>query len=136
MEISKRRKPPFTWRAFPGACAVLCLVAATLALTPNAYANDNVLVVGAVHRDAAVTTHRLTPMARYVAAQLKDTGIDDVLIVVVPDRAALIELLRFERVDWIGETAFNALAIENSGLADMVAHTWRSGSPKIGRAHV
>ncbi len=116
-------------RAIIGSCAFLWLIAALFAAAPGAHADDNVLVMGAVHADALTMTHRLTPMADYVAAQLKPSGIDDVLIVVVPDRAALIELLRFQRVDWIGETAFNSLAIENSGLADMVARTWRGGSP-------
>ncbi|MFK8016583.1 MAG: phosphate/phosphite/phosphonate ABC transporter substrate-binding protein [Gammaproteobacteria bacterium] len=108
---------------------LLCLAFLTLLPGPVAHGDDSVLVIGAVHADSATARQRLAPMASYVAAQLADVGIEQVLIVVAPDTASLIDLLRYERVDWVAETAFNALTIEETGLAEMVARTWRRGTP-------
>lgn len=86
-------------------------------------------MLGVVHSDAASVRQSLAPMADYVAGRLAEHGVDDVLIVVAGDRHSLTDLMRVGRVDWAPETAFNAIAIERSGYAQIVARTWRNGSP-------
>lgn len=85
-------------------------------------------MLGVIHDSDREARQRLQPMVDYVKGELSESGIEDVLIVVAADRHAMTELLRVGRVDWVSETVFNAIALEQSGFADIAARTWRNGT--------
>ena len=105
------------------------LVLLALAAPTTPAAEERVLFMGAIHDDPLSTRARLTPMANYVKSRLEDLGVAHVYIVTAGDRDEMLNLLRYGRVDWLSETAYNAIVIEDADRAEIVARTWRSGSP-------
>lgn len=110
--------------------AALCLGLLAALVGVNADAEgDRVLVLGVIHDNVEAVKTRLEPMADYAQHKLADLGIEDVLIVVAQDVRHMADLLAYDRVDWITETPFNAIVLEGTERVQIVARTWRTGSP-------
>ena len=66
--------------------------------------------------------------ADYVAAAMAPNGIESVEIVIVPDRAQMLNLMRDGRIDWISETPFGAVHLVERAGAQFLGRRWKDGT--------
>ncbi|MDH3590001.1 MAG: phosphate/phosphite/phosphonate ABC transporter substrate-binding protein, partial [Gammaproteobacteria bacterium] len=112
---------------------ILCCAVSlgALWLTGVAYAEERVLVLGAIHQDFEGRYAELRPMADYIAESLADTGISRVDVMVVEDRRRLARMLRDGRIDWTSENAANAVYLQETAGAQILARKWKQGAPQF-----
>lgn len=96
----------------------------------NAPARAHVLVVGRITGNIRKQLPRSEKFARYLASKMQDLGIAEGRAVVVPDRAAMAELLRHGKVDLYSETVFSSLWLEKSRLSEPFMQEWKNGVAK------
>ncbi len=102
---------------------VLCLTA-----TLSAAAAPRVLVMGAISDDPNSDISRLSHMAAYMQANLASIGIESVEILIVPDRNQMVNLLRDGRIDWVSETAFGAVYLQQRAGAQLLTRKRKDGA--------
>jgi phosphonate transport system substrate-binding protein len=91
-------------------------------------ADQRVLVMGAIHDDPKSHYGALQPMARYMETALRAVGIEHVEILIVPNRGQMVNLLRDQRIDWVSETPFGAVQLEERAGAEMLLRKWKDGA--------
>ena len=87
------------------------------------------LVIGRISSNARKHWPRLEAMAEYLSVELADKGVSGVDVVMVDTPEEMRELFRTGQVDFISETAFQALELSEDGLAEMLMREWKSGVP-------
>ncbi|MEM7612613.1 MAG: phosphate/phosphite/phosphonate ABC transporter substrate-binding protein [Pseudomonadota bacterium] len=102
---------------------MLCMAAAM-----SAASMPRVLVMGVISDNPSDDIARLKPMAAYVQTALASTGIENVEVLVVPDRNQMINLLRDGRIDWVSETAFGAIYLQERANARLLTRKWKDGA--------
>ena len=73
---------------------------------------------------------RMRALADHLAAELASDGVTGVDVVLVDSLEEMRELMASGRVDIISETAFMALSLVESGVAEMVLREWKQGVPE------
>ncbi len=89
-------------------------------------ARNQILVIGRVSDNPKRDVPALKAMVDYAAAQLRDQGIVAGEVLVAPDNRFMVSYLRAGRVDWITETAGNALYLEQKASAERLVRTVRN----------
>ncbi|MEM7763623.1 MAG: phosphate/phosphite/phosphonate ABC transporter substrate-binding protein [Pseudomonadota bacterium] len=108
--------------------AALTLLLITFAAASPAWAEQRVLVMGAVHDDPNSKYAQMRPIADHVQAALADRGIDSVEVLIVPDQSQMISLLRDGRIDWVSETPYTAAYLQRRANAEFLARRWKDGN--------
>jgi len=85
------------------------------------------LIVGAVDGNPKKALPRLEAMAGYLAAHLKDQGIEASEVVVAADNSEMIRLLQAGEVDLLSDTAFSAVHFSAEGGAEIMMREWKKG---------
>lgn len=111
--------------------AALCLASAPApaAERDGAGIGTHVLTIGRVTTHPERHADGLGRMVDYAAARMRDLGIVAGRVVTVANPAAMAEYLRSGKVDWVTETPFLALSLEENGHAEIVARRWKNGVP-------
>ncbi len=92
-------------------------------------ADAGTLVLGAIHEDPKVLYGDLRPMADYVGGRMSDVGIDRVEVVIVADHRQMVALMRDGRIDWVSETPYSALYLQQAAGAELLVRKWKDGVP-------
>ncbi len=87
------------------------------------------LIMAAVSDNPAKLQGTMQPMAEYMARKLAPLGVEDIEVVVVESRKQMIRLLRDGRVDWVSETAYSAMLLEDEAGAEILLRKWKHGVP-------
>lgn len=85
------------------------------------------IVVSSVHKDAKKHFPRAEALAKYLAAQLRDLGIERGAAVVAMDLPEMIGLLDAGCVDLVSETVFAAIHLSRQSDADFLLLEWKKG---------
>ena len=114
----------------PTPCLLTCLfgLLAGLALAAPARAGDpHVLVLGRISDDPKAHYEQLKPLLDYVVPRMADVGITEGRILMARDLQQMTSYLRRGRVDWVTETAANAMRLEDRAGARPLLLTERNG---------
>lgn len=87
-----------------------------------------VLVLGRISDDPKAHYDQLKPLLDYVVPRMHDVGIRRGEILMAPDAQRMASYLRRGRVDWITETAGNAMLMQRRGGAHPLLLTERGGA--------
>ena len=87
------------------------------------------LTIGRISSNARKHWPRLEAMAEYLSVELAGQGVAGVDVVMVETEEEMAELFRTGQVDFISETAFQALELTETGHAEMLMREWKSGVP-------
>ncbi|NNG03642.1 MAG: phosphate/phosphite/phosphonate ABC transporter substrate-binding protein [Inquilinus sp.] len=87
------------------------------------------LVIGRISSNARKHWPRLEAMAEYLSVELAGRGVAGIDVVMVETEEEMRELFRTGQVDFISETAFQALELTEDGVAEMLMREWKSGVP-------
>lgn len=102
-----------------------------LALAPAARAADpHVLVLGRISDDPRAHYEQLKPLLDYVVPRMADVGITEGRILMARDLQQMTSYLRRDRVDWVTETAANAVRLADRAGAQPLLLTERNGVSK------
>lgn len=107
---------------------VLLSLVLSLAISGTASAAQRVLVLGAISDDPNSKHETLRPIADYVENALKPFGIENVEVLIVPNRSQMVNLMRDGRIDWVSETPFAAVYLSERAGADFLARKWKDGT--------
>lgn len=106
----------------------LLLALTLLALAQAGTAAQRTLVLGAVHHDPDARYAAMRPLADYVQQALAPYGIESVEILIVPNHAQTVNLMRDGRIDWVSETAFGAVYLQRRTGGEYLARKWKDGA--------
>lgn len=121
------RRCPRLWRL------VLPMVVATLlplAAPPPAVADSQRIVIGRISEKPGSHFVRMRALADHLAEEMAADGVTGVDVVLVDTLEEMRELLAAGRVDMLSETAFMALRLADSGLAEILLREWKQGVPE------
>ncbi len=116
------------------------LAAALLLLNSNAFSREatelpkepatattkRTLVLGRVSDNPKKHYPHLKPMADYMVAHMKDLGIVEAKILIARDDRQMIGYLKQGKVDWVTETPFSAVILEQEAGAEILLRRWKS----------
>ncbi len=88
------------------------------------------VVIGRISEKPREHFDRMRALADHLAIELEADGVTGVDVVLVDSLAEMQQLLETGRVDMLSETAFMALALADSGAADLVLREWKQGVPE------
>jgi phosphonate transport system substrate-binding protein len=101
---------------------------AGFAFAPPVRAGDpHVLVLGRISDDPKAHYEQLKPLLDYVVPRMADVGITEGRILMARDLQQMTSYLRRGRVDWVTETAANAMRLEDRAGARPLLLTERDG---------
>lgn len=106
---------------------LLCLP--MLAWPGQETALPELVVMSAVSDDPQSLIATMRPLANYMATKLAPLGVENVDILIAENHAQMIRFIRDGRVDWITETAYSAVLLEQSAGAEMLLRKWKQGFP-------
>jgi phosphonate transport system substrate-binding protein len=113
------------------ACLLSCLLGllAAFGVCPAARAQDpHVLVLGRISDDPKAHYEQLKPLLDYVVPRMADLGITEGRILMARDLQQMGSYLRRGRVDWVTETAANAMRLQDRDGARLLLLTERDGA--------
>lgn len=106
--------------------AVLAILIAFSA--PAAFAADSLrIVIGRISEKPRNHFERVRALADYLEGEMAADGVTGVDVVLVGSLGEMRQLMAAGRVDMISETAFMALALEESGVAELALREWKHG---------
>lgn len=116
-------------RAAPRRLAAAVLVACLVVVAwPQPIAAESLrIVIGRISEKPRTHFERLRSLADYLAEQMAPDGVTDVDVMLVDSLDEMRELMASGRVDVVSETAFQALALEESGVAELMLREWKQG---------
>lgn len=97
------------------------------AVAASAADGDSVLVLGRISDDPKAHYQQLKPLLDYVVPRLRDVGITEGRILMARDAQQMNSYLRRGLVDWVTETAGNAMRLEQRAGAHPLLLTERGG---------
>jgi phosphonate transport system substrate-binding protein len=100
------------------------------ALARDADGMPHLLILAAVSDNPRKLQGAMQPMADYMAGRLAPLGVEGIEVVVVDSRAQMVRLLRDGRVDWVSETAYSAILLEQKAGAQVLLRKWKQGVPE------
>lgn len=86
-------------------------------------------VIGCVSDNPKKNYKRFKPMADYLAARLKDLGIEEGRILLAADADQMVRYMHEGKVDLVSESAFIASYLRDNAGAEPLLKTWRKGVP-------
>ncbi|GAB2504945.1 phosphate/phosphite/phosphonate ABC transporter substrate-binding protein [Pseudoxanthomonas sangjuensis] len=96
--------------------------------TPPASGDDQrILVLGRISDDPKAHYEQLKPLLDYVVPRMRDVGITGGRILMARDPQQMTSYLRRSRVDWVTETAGNAMLLQQRAGAEPLLLTERNG---------
>ena len=91
---------------------------AAITATPAASESGRVIVLGDIDPDEPVKKiERFTPLAQYLAGEMKDLGMVAGKVVIARDAAHMARLLREDKVDFYFDSAFPSLQVQSAAGA-------------------
>lgn len=109
---------------------LLVLVLTGTLLTPvNGAAKEvpSVLVLGAISDDPNKQYAAMRPIADYIQQALQPMGVETIEVLIVPNRGQMVRLMRDGRIDWVSETPFGAVHLQQRANAAFLARKWKDG---------
>ncbi|MBF0587910.1 MAG: phosphate/phosphite/phosphonate ABC transporter substrate-binding protein [Magnetococcales bacterium] len=70
---------------------------------------------------------KMAPLAAYVAHRMADLGITGSQVVMAKDLQQMVAYLRDGKVDWVTDTVFPALVMQQQAGAEILARRWKKG---------
>ena len=113
------------------ACLLTCLfglLAAFGASPPARAADPHVLVLGRISDDPKAHYEQLKPLLDYIVPRMADVGITEGRVLMARDLQQMGSYLRRGRVDWVTETAANAVRLHDRDGAQPLLLTERNGA--------
>lgn len=113
----------------PWRLLIAVLIAAMVATAgpPPAVAESQRIVLGRISEKPRDHFERMRAMADFLADQLAADGVTGVDVVLVDSLEEMQELMVTGRVDIASETAFMALDLVDSGVAELMLREWKHG---------
>lgn len=108
-------------------CLLGLLVGLTLVRPVLAGGDPHVLVLGRISDDPKAHYEQLKPLLDYVVPRMAGVGITEGRILMARDLQQMTSYLRRGRVDWVTETAANAMRLEDRADAQPLLLTERNG---------
>ena len=90
----------------------------------------HLLILAAVSDNPGKLQGDMQPMAEYMAGKLAPLGVEGIEVLVVDSRDQMIKLFRDGRVDWVSETAYSAVLLEEQAGAEILLRKWKQGVPE------
>ena len=106
---------------------LLGLLAGFAFAAPARAGDPHVLVLGRISDDPKAHYEQLKPLLDYVVPRMADVGITEGRILMASDLQQMTSYLRRGRVDWVTETAANAMRLEARAGARPLLLTERNG---------
>ena len=106
---------------------LLGLLAGFAFAAPARAGDPHVLVLGRISDDPKAHYEQLKPLLDYVVPRMADVGITEGRILMARDLQQMTSYLRRGRVDWVTETAANAMRLEDRAGARPLLLTERNG---------
>ncbi|MBC2717044.1 MAG: phosphate/phosphite/phosphonate ABC transporter substrate-binding protein [Desulfobacteraceae bacterium] len=113
-------------------CGGTCVLAKT-----NLWAQDkseallekHTLVIGKITQNPKKLFRYLKPMVNYAAEHMKDLGITDTEVLMAKDNQRMVSYLKQGKVDWVTETPFSAIILQEKAGAEILLKKWKKGVP-------
>ncbi len=116
---------------------VACLLSASLAFGPepthgaatSATPRSTTLVIGRVSDNPKKHYERLKPMLDYALERMRDLGVTEGRVLFAKDNDQLVRYVRQGKIDWVTETAFAAVLLQDRAGAEILLRKWKKGVP-------
>ncbi|MDJ0831883.1 MAG: phosphate/phosphite/phosphonate ABC transporter substrate-binding protein [Gammaproteobacteria bacterium] len=103
---------------------------------PEAHAADaereRTLVIGKISKNPKKHYKYLKPIGDYVVERMQDLGIDRVEVLMAKDNRQMINYLKRGKVDWVTETVFSSVELEDKAGAEIILVKHKKG---VGQYH-
>ncbi|MDJ0780824.1 MAG: phosphate/phosphite/phosphonate ABC transporter substrate-binding protein [Desulfosarcinaceae bacterium] len=104
--------------------------AAASSVGSASYPREQVLVIGKVTENPKKHYDTLKPMVDYAAGHMKDLGIRATKVLMARDNRQMISYLRQGKIDWVTETCFSAVVLQEKTGAEILLRKWKKGVPE------
>lgn len=107
---------------------IIVLLTLALIVVNSATAKDT-LVIGKVSDNPKKHYRYLKPMVDYVAGKMQDLGIKQGKVLMAKNNQQMIRYLKQGKVDWVTETVFSSVVLQNEAGAEIMLRKWKKGVP-------
>lgn len=88
------------------------------------------LVIGKVTENPKKHYRYMKPIADYVVGHMKDLGIREAKVLMAKDIRQMASYLKQDKVDWVTETCFPAVILQEKADAEILLRKWKKGVPE------
>lgn len=102
-------------------------VIATLLIIFPGSASGEPIIIGSIHREAAVEIRRFLPFANYLGKLLQPEGINEARIVVAKDASQMAALLKERKVDLYIDSPLTSVEVSLLSGSKFLLRRWKNG---------